>query len=505
MRTIHNIFIFSLILFACLMTSCEDMLETKNYTDLSPSNFFKSEGDIEAAVVGLYLPCTTNWGYSDGGTGKWYVSLYNADVNSYFGAAMVTTDIMQAYSSNAFDEFNVGPSNRTLSATYNVIRFVARATDVINQIDNCKGVSENVRNKYLAEVKTLRAFYMYTLLDFFGPVNVKLNPSTLMDNEIESRPSQEEYVGYITRDLDEAIATPGFPDRYNGSPSSWGHMSKAIALALKMRLSLHEKDWEGALQSARTIMKMGYKILPKYEDVFNNTITDETIWSVPANAASDNYYVSEVLPSDFKRGYNNRGRSYIRGNDNHYFAGWQEYCMRWDFYDTFQDNDVRKQTILCEYDTQDGTHKSRGNGMVGAIPVKFMDTQFANYGIQKAQPIVRYAEVLLAFAEAENELHGPTGEAVNAVRQITDRAGVEIPADAVSSKEAFRKFLLLERGHELFGEGLRRQDLIRNGTYIQRAKERGNKAQDYQVLFPIPQSVITESNGVVKQNPGYEQ
>ena len=109
------------------------------------------------------------------------------------------------------------------------------------------------------------------------------------------------------------------------------------------------------------------------------------------------------------------------------------------------------------------------------------------------------------FAEAENELHGPTGEAVSAVRQITDRAGVEIPAAAVSSKEAFRKFLLLERGHELFGEGLRRQDLIRNGTYIQRAKERGNKAQDYQVLFPIPQSVITESNGVVKQNPGYEQ
>ena len=116
---------------------------------------------------------------------------------------------------------------------------------------------------------------------------------------------------------------------------------------------------------------------------------------------------------------------------------------------------------------------------------------------------MRYAEVLLSFAEAENELNGPNAEAVRALKQVTDRAGVEIPATATANKEAFRNYLLLERGHELFGEGVRRQDLIRHGVYIKLARERGNNAQDYQVLFPIPQFAITESNGILEQNPGY--
>ena len=210
-----------------------------------------------------------------------------------------------------------------------------------------------------------------------------------------------------------------------------------------------------------------------------------------------------MLPSDFKKGYNHLGASYIRGDEKTYYSGWQVFCMRWEFYDTFADNDKRKNTILCEYDTNDGVHKDRNNGMTGAIPIKFTDTQFANYGIQKAHPVLRYAEVLLSYAEAENELHGPTKEAIDAVKQVTDRAGVTIPASALAGTNEFREYLLAERGRELFCEGQRRQDLIRHGVYISRSRERGNNAQDYQVLFPIPQSVITEAGGIVEQNPEY--
>lgn len=488
-----------------LLTSCEDMLETKNFTDMSPNNFFKTEGDLDAAVTGLYLPLTTNWGYSDGGTGGWYNSLFNADINSYFAGGMVTTDIMRPYSSYVYDEFNVGPSTRgAISTTYNVLRFVARATDIINQIEKSTGSTEAVRTRYIAEAKTLRAFYMYTLLDFFGPLNVKIDPSKLNDNTIEPRPSNDVYVGYIEKDLDDAINTASFPEKYNNNPEEWGRMSKAIAYGIKLRLYMHEKNWQQAKAAAQTLMGMGYSLLPNYEDVFKSAVNDELIWAIPSNTASDNYYVTEVLPNDFKRGYTSKGKSYIRGTDDNYFSGWKIYCMRWDFYDTFEDNDKRKQVILCEYDNSRNEHITREKGMVGAIPVKFMDTQFAKWGTQTAQPILRYAEVLLSFAEAENELNGPTADAVKALKQVTDRAGVKIPASATASKEAFRDYLLLERGHELFGEGVRRQDLIRHGVYIKLARERGNNAQDYQVLFPIPQFAITESNGILKQNPGYE-
>ncbi|MGG6546618.1 UNVERIFIED_CONTAM: RagB/SusD family nutrient uptake outer membrane protein, partial [Prevotella sp. 15_C9] len=108
---------------------------------------------------------------------------------------MVTTDAVRHYSSNIFDEFTVGPATQgALINTYNIIRFVARATDVINQISKSSGATEDIRNRFIAETKTLRAFYMYTLLDWYGPVNVKLDPETLMDNSIQPRPSVAEYV-----------------------------------------------------------------------------------------------------------------------------------------------------------------------------------------------------------------------------------------------------------------------------------------------------------------------
>jgi hypothetical protein len=497
--------ILGVTLSGAMLTSCDDLLETKNFTDMSPYNFFKSEGDMDAAVTGIYLPCTTNWGYSDGGTGKWYNALFNADINAYYPAGMVTTDIVRHYTSHTYDEFNVGPSTGgAIDNTYNIIRFVARATDIIDQISKSSGATEDIRNRYIAETKTLRAFYMFTLLDWFGPVNVKLDPATLMDNTILPRPSIDEYVGYIEKDLNDAINTSSFPDKYNDDADNWGRMSKAIAYGIGMKLYMHQKQWEKAKEATEQLMKMGYSIIRNYEDLFNNSCTAEHIWSVPANSASDNYYVTEVLPSDFKRGYNHLGSSYMRGNNDAYYSGWQVFCMRWDFYDTFSDDDVRKKTILCQYDTNDGELRTRSNGMVGAIPLKFTDTQFANYGIQKAQPILRYAEVLLSYAEAVNELNnGPTRDAIDAVKQMTDRAGVTIPASATSSKEAFRDYLLEERGRELFCEGQRRQDLIRHGVYISLARERGNNAQDYQVLFPIPQSVITEAGGIVEQNQGY--
>lgn len=503
MKKIFLTTILSAFLGCSLFTSCDDLLETKNFTDMSPSNFFKTEGDMDAAVTGIYLPCTTNWGYGDGGTGGWYNALFNADLAAYYPSGMITTDMVCAYSSNVYDEFNVGPSTGgALTNTYNIIRFVARATDIIDQISKSSGATEDIRNRFIAETKTLRAFYMYTLLDWFGPVNVKLDPEKLMDNTIEPRPSLDTYVGYIEKDLNEALETTSFPEKYNADADNWGRMSKSIAYGIRMKLYMHQKQWAKAKADAEKLMSMGFSLISNYEDVFNVDRTSEHIWSIPANLASDNFYVTEILPSDFKRGYNHLGESYIRGSEDSFKPGWQAYCMRWEFYDTFEDKDIRKNTILCEFDAIDGSHKNRST-MRGAIPIKFTDTQFDNYGIQKAHPVIRFAEVLLSYAEAENELNGPTQNAVDAVKQTTDRAGIEIPASALANKDAFRNFLLEERGHELYCEGQRRQDLIRHGVYISRARERGTNAQDYRVLFPIPQTAITEAGGILEQNPGY--
>lgn len=507
MKKISKYVIYAAAFAGLFFTSCDNMLETKNFTDMTPSNFFKTESDIDAAVTGIYLPCTTNWGYTDGGTGQYYTALFCADIKSYYTSGMVTTDIVKTYSSSPYEEFIVGPATKAnnggIISTYCIIRFVARATDVINQISNCQAVAEDIRDRFIAETKTLRAFYMYTLLDWFGPVNVKLDPATLTDNSIDPRPDEQTYLGYILKDLEDAINTQSFPDKYNDDASNWGRMSKSIAYAIRMKTYMHQKDWTNVKADAEKLMGMGFQIINNYEDVFNKERTAEHIWSVPANTASDNYYITEILPSDFKRGYNHKDEGYIRGTEDSNIPGWQVFCMRWEFYDKFEDNDVRKKTILCKYEAKDGSIKERNNGMPGALPLKYTDTQFNNYGIQKAFPVIRYAEVLLSYAEAENELNGPTSTATNAIKPILERAHVTMPITATNSKEDFRSYLLDERGRELHCEGQRRQDLIRHGVYISRAIERGNNAKDYQVLFPIPQDVIIEANGIIKQNPGY--
>ena len=140
--------------------------------------------------------------------------------------------------------------------------------------------------------------------------------------------------------------------------------------------------------------------------------------------------------------------------------------------------------------------------MKGAIPLKYTSIPLPG----DAQPIdvvvFRYADVLLSLAEAINEQGAPTAEAFQLINEVRARAGVSNLSGLTQAQ--FRQALLDERGREFYGEGSRRQDLIRNGTYISSAVTRGKiNAKSHMVLYPIPSAVITQSRGVIVQNPGY--
>ena len=81
---------------------------------------------------------------------------------------------------------------------------------------------------------------------------------------------------------------------------------------------------------------------------------------------------------------------------------------------------------------------------------------------------------------------------------------IDIRSEEDYTKETLRDFLLDERGRELYCEGHRRPDLIRFGKFIEKVREKGFNAEDYHVLFPIPQSAMNENPNLV-QNPGYEK
>ncbi|GAB5408312.1 MAG: RagB/SusD family nutrient uptake outer membrane protein [Balneolaceae bacterium] len=472
------------------MSNCSDLLEPKVYGDLTPETFFGSEADFQNAVIALYNPFMTDWGTVDEGARTWYASLYNADPKTYVMRSIITTDEMFSPWVPDFTDFNFGPA--TLSgfqaSTYAKIRYVARATDVIDKIQNSNAdVPDEVKAEYVAEAKALRAWTMYIMYDFFGPVNVKLDPETLSDSEIIPRPTKEEYLSAMITDLEEAI--PNLEDKYNGDISNWGRVSKGLARMVLLKIYMHEKNWSEAERVASDILSMNYQLLDYYPDVFNNEQNNEVIYAVPADESSPNYYTQEIIPSNFAS-----SGSFVRS------PGWYGFWMPWAFYDTFEAGDERLDTILDSYEDSRGRSVNRSNGLNGAIPLKYTELQGGGPGHSNDQVVYRYADVLLSLAEAINEQRGPT-DAYQYVNQVRSRA--ELSDWNGLTQSEFRDAILAERGREFYAEGLRRQDLIRHGKFIQYAQNRGVSAQDHQILFPIPQEVILQGEGIITQNPGY--
>jgi hypothetical protein len=119
-------------------------------------------------------------------------------------------------------------------------------------------------------------------------------------------------------------------------------------------------------------------------------------------------------------------------------------------------------------------------------------------------PVLRYADILLARAEALNELNGPTQQALDLINQVRTRAGIaNLTLAVATSKEVLRDLILRERGWEFYSEGKRREDLLRHDKFISLAKARGiTAAADKHKLFPIPQTEI-DANTACEQNDGY--
>lgn len=468
------------------LAGCGDLLDPEVYGALTPETFFSSEEDFKNAVVALYAPFSTDWGSTDQGVGIWYNNLYNHDPAAYWARSVIPTDEMDSPWAPVFNNFDWGPATFNGDATYAKIRYVARATDIIDKIETSDApISAEVRARYAAEARTLRAWLMYVLYDFFGPVNAKLDPATLSDTEITPRPSRQDYVAAMVQDLTAAI--PDLPERVSGE--DWGRVAKGTARMILLRLHMHENDWAAAEAVARDIEGMGYGLMPQYADACNVPRNGEIIYAVPASAASPNWYWQEVTPSDF-------GSAGAIARE----PGWYGYWMPWPFYDSYEASDDRLNTVIADYTTQSGAPKDRTTGLQGAIPFKCTQDLGASSGASIDWPVFRYAETLLSLAEAINEQRGPA-EALTYVNRVRARSGLAEWSGL--SQVALRESLLAERGRELYAEGVRRQDLIRHGKFIEFAVERGTNAQPHHVLYPIPLDVITQGGGVIEQNPGY--
>lgn len=482
--------IFSIMLLSgLLLGGCTEELVPVDYSEINPSIFPQSEADVQAMVNAAYYPLRGAWANGIHGPTERGLIFMDASTEILYGKSgpqqklslhnyhPTDTDITYFY-----DQF------------YNKISMMTLMIDLIGEAN----VGEEVKRKAIAEIRCARGLLSYELFDLYGPLVVA--PLEVLKNPMQEEPlarlSHEEMVAFIEADL-----TAAAEDLPHPAEAEYGRFNKALAKMISIRLNLHEKNWERVNTLADEIIAYNYYSLDEdyvgMWDLEGAKNCNEVIWAIPCDYAgtSENYWQLMVLPSNFPPK-----------------GGWATVQSTWWFYDTFEENDVRKTMLIAEYTGTDGIVYNRSNpGTImdfGPIPLKINPDAARTTAFSTVDIIVyRYADVLLSKAEAIANAGSPNQEAMDLMNMIRNRAGLEDKAlSDYSSLSAFNDLILLERSHEYWCEnGQYRSDLIRHGKFVSRAQEVKQSAftAEHKKLLPFSLARVSEGKGKFIQNPGY--
>ncbi len=486
--------------FALAFASCQ--LEREDYTEIYPEDFLKTENDLRLAVNSLMY---------EFGTGYWSgEAIFSAYYDGYQVMSDMTTDVLWScwgWESDIeyYQQWKDNSSSSLTGFFYRAFahyQFLSKARNTIRRIEACEA-PEEARIHYAAEVHALRGWMGLYLYDNFGPVPVAT------DAQLDD-PLTFNYIGRLTEEQYDSVMTEDLTYAIDNLPETApvGRMTKGIAMTLLLKYRMMQGRFTEAEQLCRDIIALGvYELQDDYTKIFDveNEGNSEIILCVPANASASwtsNYMVAEVLPADMPW--------------TAQALGWGGYVMPWDFYNTFSSADKRLECVYTNYTTASGKYVDNSNSQqlkYGALPLKYGKDQNMT-GSQSGNDLVvyRYADILLSLSECIARNSGVNAEAEEMLNQVRRRAGL---GDIKGyNTDDFLDAILLERGHEFYLEGLRRQDLIRFGKYVEYANNRIQQANStgsssyYTVdnshnRYPIPQDFIDESKSAIIQNPGY--
>ncbi|MEQ6120625.1 RagB/SusD family nutrient uptake outer membrane protein [Reichenbachiella sp. MALMAid0571] len=431
-------------------TACTDYLNQDPIDSLDPNNFFRDESEIRSAIVGVYSTLEMDL----------FIRLDRYTDNIY-GFKDNTAKSYQAGEHTAYE----GDFLDRWALDYNAI---GRANLAIDGIQNST-VDEQIKSPYLGEALFLRGFYYFDLTQHFGDVPLLIEKPSVAPNDIlVSRETRANIIAQIIKDLDAAVELLPLENET-------GRVSKGAALALKARVMLFDGDMPGAAAAAKAVMDLGVYGLFKGTDAFKklfweeNEDNEEVVFSIK--------YMTEFKPSLLNKRLVNSSRYAVTlslANEFEMANGKliDEADSGFDPENPFDNRDPRfDYTILKPGGIQEGLFESDGTPTI-YIPTdktatsmrfnKFVQWDRGDWEIYDGQDwiMIRYAEVLLMFAEATNEISGATTEVYDAINDIRSRAGMpDLPTGL--SKEAMRDRIRHERRVELAAEGLRLYDINR--------------------------------------------
>jgi hypothetical protein len=394
----------------------------------------------------------------------------------------------------------------------------------------------------IAQVRALRAYFYYRMLDMYGNVKIITQPGV-----DAPQATRQQVFNFVESELLAALGIPAVTAGMDLSGSALGTAPNAYrinvygALGILAKLYLNAEVYVGTRMYDKAAIAAGYVIdsgayrlcgdgckvpnlgrrpavasdpaeLEGYAAVFapNNENNPEHIFSVfydQARAGGMNFSQMNLhYSSQFTWNFESQP--------------WNGYATLEEFYNSYSDADVRKKnnfivgpqldfggSAVLDYASDDGdlqlNYTPRINELApnslreaGARPGKFSYKQLGRPDMDNDYPIVRLGELYLIRAEARARDAGNWNLALPDVNVI--RARAKVPAYTSIDADEF----LRERGREMFQEGVRRTDLIRFGKYNGTWWEKP-ASQPFRNIFPIPQPAIDASAGTLKQNPGY--
>ncbi|MGB3776530.1 MAG: RagB/SusD family nutrient uptake outer membrane protein [Leeuwenhoekiella sp.] len=508
--------IITLIAFSIIsLFSCERDFDEPNPNSPTIASFWQTGEDAEKGVNAVYSTFyRTASLYS-----RWmfYHGILKADEGFGSGGDGGLNNLM-SFNQN---DYNLGLTAETWNTFYVGI---FRANQVIANVPTIE-MDETQQRRIIAEAKFLRALFYYNLTLYYGRPPLMLDPSQPLD--VPANATTDEAYAQVVQDLNEAI--PDLPTSYTGI--DLGRVTQGAAYALKGKTYLQQNDYEQAAQAFEWLVNGPgasiYGLTENYRDNFLIS-SENNVESVFEIQFSEN--LSETTDNDVDEGrVNNTGTSIAQ-----FFAppgvGFTDGAARPWLIDEFLEESTTDGTrdprlaasFLYANTNPDGPEATDIYGQSFAARYgdgpnandvwfrKLLNDHWKNqegFRSPNNYRLIRYADVLLMYAEALNGM-GMTAEAYQYVDRVRQRAGLAALSNTMPGlgQDALLEQLKHERITELAGEGWRFADLQRWGDLSQdlsgRDPEFTNFQQGKHELYPIPQRDI-DLNPNLSQNPGY--
>ncbi|MBB2151397.1 RagB/SusD family nutrient uptake outer membrane protein [Pedobacter gandavensis] len=535
-----------LVVFALsIQTSCKkSSLDRVPQDQISSATFWTSQNEARLALNGCY-------GYLNGGYSNVYDDGSSDNAYAQYPWESTATSV------------SAGDIDATLDLGYNSrYVFIRKYNYFLDNVDKVP-MEDVMKRRFIAEARALRAITYFDLARTFGAVPL-LTKSYVDPQETAVAPTAEaDVIAFCLAELTSAaVDLPA--TYVGGTGNETGRITSGATWAIKSRIQMYYGKWADAVASTKVIMGMGYKLFRVtavtpdiLKDDYSSLVTfadaaekekfykglasyEQQFWTVNENSKEVILASQSITNSSYE--YGNGLRTLLPPSD---LGGWSSITPTqelvnayWDktghtfaaptaaqratnynngkptttYFDEFKNRDTRLYaSVLFPSNPWNSFNAGytftwgRGgnnNSKTGYNFKKMVDPAYIENDWDGAQdfPIIRYAEILLSYAEAQNEVSGPDASVYDALNDVRDRSGMPTVDQTVfNSKETVRELIRNERRIELAGEGQRNADIRRwnigknvmKSTYdLTNSIVQERNWQDKFKVMPYPQSAL---------------